>query len=139
MSTDSLRRLWKTVFGDSDAFLDSFFTIAYSPERCKFYQQDGEAICALYWFDCGCLIRHLYSPFTLTLIHTIVYTKPPPFTSTVLNIPSNSNNQFHKLHYPNVFYYFARFSPSISLLTTEIYLYFFASMRALMICLYALL
>ena len=53
MSTDSLRRLWKTVFGDSDAFLDSFFTIAYSPERCKFYQQDGEAICALYWFDCG--------------------------------------------------------------------------------------
>ena len=53
MNTDSLRRLWKTVFGDSDAFLDSFFSVAYSPLRCEYYAQDGEAVCALYWFDCG--------------------------------------------------------------------------------------
>ena len=51
MTTDSLRRLWKTVFGDSDEFLDSFFRIAFSPARCKYLEENGEAVCALYWFD----------------------------------------------------------------------------------------
>ena len=67
MNTDSLRKLWKIVFGDTDAFLDNFFSIAYSPERCKFYEQDGEAICALYWFDCaynGGKLAYIYAVAT---------------------------------------------------------------------------
>ena len=67
MNTDSLRKLWKVVFGDTDAFLDNFFFIAYSPERCSYYEQDGEAICALYWFDCtydGGKLAYIYAVAT---------------------------------------------------------------------------
>ena len=67
MNTDSLRKLWKTVFGDPDAFLDNFFAIAWSPDRCKYYEQDGEAICALYWFDCcyeGGKLAYIYAVAT---------------------------------------------------------------------------
>ena len=67
MNTDSLRSLWKVVFGDTDAFLDHFFSIAYSPERCSYYEQDGEAICALYWFDCayeGGKLAYIYAVAT---------------------------------------------------------------------------
>lgn len=52
MNTDGLKRLWKTVFGDPDSFIDTFFDIAFSPERCRFIEENGEVICALYWFDC---------------------------------------------------------------------------------------
>lgn len=67
MNTNSLRRLWKTVFGDSDAFLDSFFRIAFSPERCKYLEADGKTVCALYWFDCsfeGGRLAYLYAVAT---------------------------------------------------------------------------
>ena len=48
-----LRQLWKEAFGDSDAFLDSFFTIAFSKERCRCVVEDDRPVAALYWFDCG--------------------------------------------------------------------------------------
>ena len=67
MNTDSLRKLWKTVFGDSDAFLDSFFRIAFSPERCNYLEENGVAICALYWFDCrfqGGKLAYIYAVAT---------------------------------------------------------------------------
>lgn len=47
-----LRQLWKTAFGDTDAFLDSFFRTAFSCDRCRCVL-DGNAVAAvLYWFDC---------------------------------------------------------------------------------------
>lgn len=49
-----LRRLWKDSFGDSDAFLDCFFSTAYSPERCRCLLADEELAAALYWFDVSC-------------------------------------------------------------------------------------
>lgn len=49
-----LRRLWKEAFGDTDAFLDSFFETAYSPERCRYIVMDGCVAAALYWLDCRC-------------------------------------------------------------------------------------
>ena len=67
MNTDSLIKLWKTVFGDSDAFLDSFFRIAFSPDRCNYLEENGEAICALYWFDCrfqGGKLAYIYAVAT---------------------------------------------------------------------------
>ena len=47
-----LRRLWQTAFGDTDAFLDDFFSTAYAPERSRCITVDGEIAAALYWFDC---------------------------------------------------------------------------------------
>ena len=47
----ALRQLWKQAFGDEDAFLDSFFSVAYSPERSLCVWEDGKPVAALYWFD----------------------------------------------------------------------------------------
>ena len=47
----SLRALWREAFGDSDAFLDLFFDVAYAPSRARCIVEDGEALAALYWFD----------------------------------------------------------------------------------------
>lgn len=47
-----LRTLWKKAFGDTDEFLDLFFSTAYAPNRCRCIA-DGENVqSALYWFDC---------------------------------------------------------------------------------------
>ena len=50
----ALRALWKEAFGDSDAFLDSFFRTAYAPGRCRCICTEGTVSAALYWFDATC-------------------------------------------------------------------------------------
>lgn len=52
--TAQLRRLWKEAFGDSDAFLDSFFSLGFSQERCLCVTEADQVTAALYWFDCSC-------------------------------------------------------------------------------------
>ncbi len=52
--THPLRRLWVDAFGDSDAFLDSFFATAYAPERCRCLTLEDSLAAALYWFDTTC-------------------------------------------------------------------------------------
>lgn len=47
-----LRQLWKEAFGDTDAFLDHFFSAAFSPDRCLCAMVDGEVAAMAYWFDC---------------------------------------------------------------------------------------
>lgn len=49
-----LRKLWKAAFGDEDAFLDGFFSTAFSPDRCRCVEEDGQIRAALYWFDVSC-------------------------------------------------------------------------------------
>lgn len=49
-----LRSLWKEAFGDTDAFLDLFFSTAYSPRRCRCIEEKGSVTAALYWFDVSC-------------------------------------------------------------------------------------
>ncbi len=49
-----LRQLWKTAFGDTDAYLDAFFSTAFSPDRCRCAFLDGQLAGMLYWFDCSC-------------------------------------------------------------------------------------
>lgn len=49
-----LRELWKEAFGDSDAFLDGFFSTGFAPERCRVLDWNGRCAAALYWFDCRC-------------------------------------------------------------------------------------
>ena len=47
-----LRQLWKEAFGDTDAFLDVFFSTAFSPERCLCVLIENKIAAALYWFEC---------------------------------------------------------------------------------------
>lgn len=66
MITD-LKKLWKQAFGDSDAFLDSFFRVAYAPDRCRYLLEDGQLAAALYWFDCaldGRKLAYIYAVAT---------------------------------------------------------------------------
>lgn len=48
----ALRSLWKKAFGDTDAFLDLFFSTAYAENRCRCITLQGQVAAALYWFDC---------------------------------------------------------------------------------------
>ena len=48
----SLRALWREAFGDTDDFLDIFFSTAFSPERCRCISDGDRAVAALYIFDC---------------------------------------------------------------------------------------
>ena len=48
-----LRDLWKEAFGDTDAFLDHFFNVAFSPLRCMCVTEENDTIAAAYWFPCG--------------------------------------------------------------------------------------
>lgn len=48
----ALRALWQQAFGDTDAFLDNFFSLAFSPERALVAKEQGQILGALYWLDC---------------------------------------------------------------------------------------
>ncbi len=50
----ALRVLWKEAFGDTDAFLDSFYDLAFSTDRCCVAVQDDEPVSVAYWFPCTC-------------------------------------------------------------------------------------
>ncbi len=62
-----LRQLWQEAFGDTDAFLDSFFQTAFSPRRCLCLRDGDTVAAALYWFDCALAdrkIAYLYAVAT---------------------------------------------------------------------------
>ena len=62
-----LRQLWKQAFGDTDAFLDIFFSAAFAPKRCRCVVTDGEVAAALYWFSCevgGQPLAYIYAVAT---------------------------------------------------------------------------
>ena len=64
MNTDGLKELWKIVFGDTDSFIDTFFQLAFSPDRCRYIEENGKVICSLYWFDCqydGGKLAYIYA------------------------------------------------------------------------------
>lgn len=49
----ALRMLWKEAFRDTDSYLDTFFSTAFSFDRCRMILKDGQVAAALYWFDCS--------------------------------------------------------------------------------------
>lgn len=62
-----LRQLWKLAFGDTEEFLDSFFSAAFSSDRCRFLKADDRIAAALYWFDCeydGRKVAYIYAVAT---------------------------------------------------------------------------
>lgn len=67
MPISQLRSLWKEAFGDTDAFLDTFFKTAFSPDRFLCISIEGKVAAALYWFDCRCdgaLMAYIYAVAT---------------------------------------------------------------------------
>ena len=52
MSINDLKQLWQQAFGDTEDFLDDFFCVAYSEDRCATIEEDGNLAAMLYWFDC---------------------------------------------------------------------------------------
>ena len=48
-----LRALWKEAFGDTDSYLDIFFSAAFSPGRCMCVYENGAIAAAAYWMDCA--------------------------------------------------------------------------------------
>jgi len=50
----ALRSLWQKTFGDTDAFLDHFFSKAFCADRCLCAWEAGQLMGAVYWFDCSC-------------------------------------------------------------------------------------
>lgn len=49
-----LRALWKEAFGDTDAFLNCFFSTAFSPDHSRCIEANGQVTAALYWLDGIC-------------------------------------------------------------------------------------
>ena len=67
MNIDGLKQLWKIVFGDTDFFIDTFFDVAFSQDRCRYFTENGEIVSALYWFDChyeGGKLAYIYAVAT---------------------------------------------------------------------------
>lgn len=46
----TLRQLWQEAFGDSDAFLDSFFSVGFDPQRCRCVLAEDRPMAMVYWF-----------------------------------------------------------------------------------------
>ena len=49
----ALRQLWKVVFGDEDAFLDRFFSLAFAPERCLCAREGTVLAAMIHWLPCS--------------------------------------------------------------------------------------
>lgn len=49
-----LRELWEEAFSDTQTFLDAFFSIGFSPRRCRCITENGQVRSALYWFEVTC-------------------------------------------------------------------------------------
>lgn len=62
-----LRKLWKEAFGDSNVFLDAFFSKGFSSRRCRCIIENGEVLSVLYWFEvtyCHQRFAYLYAVAT---------------------------------------------------------------------------
>lgn len=63
----SLKKLWSEAFNDSDAFIDSFFSVAYSEKRAMIAEVDSSVASMLYWFDASFLekkVAYIYGVAT---------------------------------------------------------------------------
>lgn len=67
MKGEQLRLLWKTAFGDGEEWISSFFSTAYSPDRCVTVREGERIAAALYWLDCeyaGQRLAYMYAVAT---------------------------------------------------------------------------
>lgn len=45
------RKLWKLAFGDSDEYIDNFYSTYYCPERVLVLEEEGVVRSMTAWFD----------------------------------------------------------------------------------------
>lgn len=60
----ALRRLWQQAFGDTDSYLDLFFSQCFCPEHSLCIRAGGTPVCMLYYFPCtwnGQPLAYLYA------------------------------------------------------------------------------
>ncbi len=60
----ALKCLWQEAFGDSEAFVDTFFSTGFAPERSCCLREGSDIATAVYWFDCtwqGKPVAYLYA------------------------------------------------------------------------------
>ncbi len=63
----ALRALFQQAFGDTDTFLDAFYSTAFAYDRCLCVMVEDRPAAALYWLDCqweGKPIAYLYAVAT---------------------------------------------------------------------------
>ncbi len=64
---NALRQLWQAAFQDPDDYLESFFSMAFSPVRCRCVMADGMIAAMLHWLDMTCRgkrVAYLYAVAT---------------------------------------------------------------------------
>ena len=49
----ALTALWMQAFGDTEAFIETFFATGYASDRCMLCLEEDSVVAALYWFDCS--------------------------------------------------------------------------------------
>ena len=65
----SLKALWTEAFGDSEEFIESFFSSAFDYDRCLCAVINEEIAGVLYWFDC------LYNEKKTAYIYSVATSK----------------------------------------------------------------
>lgn len=105
-----LKELWKEAFGDTDAFLDTFFTKVYSRDRVRIQRTEGKISSALYFFTCefnNKKIAYLYAIATKKEFHnrglcnalmrdTHAYLKAQGYSGAILCPASESLFSFYE-------------------------------------------
>ena len=59
-----LQQLWQESFQEDPEFLSTFFSTAFSPDRCQCLCVDEELVSAVYWMDCrleGKPVAYIYA------------------------------------------------------------------------------
>ena len=67
VNTDALKKLWQAAFNEPMEAINGFFDLAYSPDRCRILEENGQIVSALYWFDCeygGGKLAYIYAVAT---------------------------------------------------------------------------
>ncbi len=60
----ALKALWREAFGDGEDVISTFFTVAYSRNRCFTVEDEGRPVAAAYYFRCtvyGRPIAYIYA------------------------------------------------------------------------------
>ncbi|MBQ7999815.1 MAG: GNAT family N-acetyltransferase [Ruminococcus sp.] len=108
--TKKLWTLWQEAFGDSEDFLRTFWSTAFSPDRCRCITNDKEALAALYILDCsyqGKKLAYIYAVATakahrgkglctLLMADTHRYLKKSGYTGAVLVPAQESLYSFYE-------------------------------------------
>ncbi len=59
-----LQQLWQEAFQEDPEYLSTFFSTAFSPDRCQCLCVDEELVAAVYWMDCrlrGKPVAYIYA------------------------------------------------------------------------------